>query len=119
MDNILNPLLNFGIGGCMAAAVLYYLYIVTNKTIPDILARHREDMIRLEDRYDKRDSSFQRALESVCDRMEGLDDNVASLRQELASGGCPSINVNYKRTPHPSTTHAPITSVTVIPRKDQ
>lgn len=112
MDNILNPLLNFGIGGCMAAAVLYYLYAVTSKTIPDILARHREDMIRLEDRSDKRDVSFQRALEAVCDRMENLDDNLSSLRNELATGGCPAVNTNYHRK-SPTTT-----AVAVVPRRD-
>lgn len=69
MENILSPLSTFGIGGCMAAAFIYFTYHIITKTIPSILQSHREDLLRLENRYEKRDEEFQKTQGLIVDQL--------------------------------------------------
>ncbi len=74
MEALTAALLNFGIGGAMAAAVIWFLYQVTQKTIPSLMTQHREDVSKLreEDRTARREDreTFKESLRAMETRWE-------------------------------------------------
>lgn len=117
MDGILTSFLNFGIGGSITAAFLYFCYHILTKTIPDILTQHREelgradnqhreDIKRMEERYERRDQAYLKAIETVCGRVENLNDNFVALQGNLVRGNCPVLAI-----PTASTNSTAITAV--------
>lgn len=102
MDSILTSFLNFGIGGSITAAFLYFCYHILTKTIPGMLeqhekdiarreALHREDMNRLEERYERRDDAYLKILTTLCERVEKINDSFSSLQGNLVRGNCPAL----------------------------
>ena len=54
MEGILAGLVNLGLGGIMAAALVWFLYHLVTKTLPDITGACREE-IRVQRRFRRRE----------------------------------------------------------------
>lgn len=44
MDAVMSALLNFGVGGVMASAVVYLAWHTTSKTIPGLIGKREDDL---------------------------------------------------------------------------
>ena len=91
MDTILTGLLNFGVGGAMAGAVVYLVYQALTRTIPELTERHRLELADQRERYHQllrsEHETFQAtlaavearngaAVESLCRAMEAIQRQV-------------------------------------------
>lgn len=62
MDTLLTALLQFGIGGAMAAAVISYLWWLSTKTIPQLIEQTEKDRAWLRDEGKQKRTEYLASL---------------------------------------------------------
>lgn len=79
MDSIFSGLLNFGIGGLMAAVVAYFLRHLITVTIPHMAQEHRQALKEVMDgakELNKTQQELHRStIEALVTRLEKISDN--------------------------------------------
>ena len=101
MENLIGSLLNLGIGGVMAATVVWFLYHILTKTIPEMMASFQASLGKLQDLFERTNDKLlarvdQQAEQSAeqsaatISRLEAIDqhtkanaDHLAILAQEV------------------------------------
>ena len=105
MDAILSAFLNFGVGGVMAGAVVWFLYTITQSTIPAILKKHQEELAEVRSEFlemlkseqtacreerARSEARWQRANDAICVRLEAIQDQLSQLGTVRGKGGSPT-----------------------------
>jgi hypothetical protein len=87
VDTILAALLNLGIGGAMAAAVVYFLYSLTTSIIPGLIAKQDKEIAWCHDQIVQQRAEFLIALQRNQEKwetaVEKICEEIAELRDAL------------------------------------
>ncbi len=76
MDSIVSNLVNLGIGGCMAAAVLILLWHLIKVTIPELIKENRAALKDQQDTFKESLKDLTTALTMIRDTVNKLADRV-------------------------------------------
>lgn len=73
MDSILTGLLNFGIGGMMAAVVAWFLLHLLKVTIPNMAREHHAAMTAQQELFRQTNKEIVMRMEQITTRIEAMD----------------------------------------------
>ncbi len=76
MDSILNSLLSFGIGGFMAASVLWFLHHIVTKVLPAIIDSYQKAL------KEERDAHVK-VSGDIVNKVEGMNTNITNLASKV------------------------------------
>jgi hypothetical protein len=88
VEALLTSLSNFGLAGAMSAVLVWFLWHLVKTAIPEMMQQHRLEMEEQRKSFaealEKLDARFQQVVESICRRLEQIDQDVKASQQELA-----------------------------------
>lgn len=77
MEQFLAPFANLGIGGLMAGAVLWAMYHIVVKVIPQLLAAREADLAWARSLVDRQQTEFLSALRRICEQLETIEERIS------------------------------------------
>jgi hypothetical protein len=107
MDEIIPVLVNLGLGGAMAAALIWFLYHLVTKTLPEINRAHRKLLLterklrfrehrRLLELMDRQGNQQLQMMERLAQQQQQMMERLAQQQQEQHEALLTHIDTNLK-----------------------